>query len=138
MSDEQQYPMHDKLRAISDRSQDIYEFLEWLGEQKLFIAQHDITSDECRNCDHDEPHKAEIPGGGGIGLICEAEWCECDWNDRGSPERIYRTPKTAEALLSEFFAIDLKILEAEKQAMLDAIRELPKVKKANEETECTG
>ena len=52
MSEEQLYPMHDKLRKIQDRSQDIYDFLEWLGEQKLFVAQHDIRSDEWRNCGH--------------------------------------------------------------------------------------
>ncbi len=133
MSDE--YPEHEKLSLVQEQSQGIYDFLEWLGTEKLFVAQHDIPSDECRNCDHDEPHRAEVAGGS---YICEAEWCECDWNDRGSAERIYRTPRTAEAMLAEFFGIDLKVLEAEKQALLAALRELPKVKAAEQETECTG
>ncbi len=134
---EQQYPMHAKLRLVSDKSQGIYEFLEWLGEKGQFIAQYDIVSDECRNCNHDDPHTSEIPGGGIGTRICGEEWCECGWNDRGNAERIITTLTTKEVLLAEYFEIDLKILEAEKKAMLDAIRALPKVKAADGE-ECTG
>ena len=34
------YPEHDKLHKIADKSQTIGEFMDWLGEQGLFLATY--------------------------------------------------------------------------------------------------
>ncbi len=35
------FPEHDKLQKISGQSQTIYDFIEWLGEQGIFLAEYD-------------------------------------------------------------------------------------------------
>lgn len=37
------YPQHEKLRAIRDQSQTIYDFLEWGQEQGWHLAEWDTT-----------------------------------------------------------------------------------------------
>lgn len=40
------YPEHDKLRAVKDRSQACYEFIEWLWEEKrITLAEVDNTGE---------------------------------------------------------------------------------------------
>lgn len=34
------YPQHEKLRAIKDETQAAYEFIDWLQDQGIFLAQH--------------------------------------------------------------------------------------------------
>lgn len=34
------YPEHTKLRAVKDRSQCVGEFIEWLDEQGIFLAEY--------------------------------------------------------------------------------------------------
>ena len=36
-----QYPEHSKLQKISGQSQTVYNFIEWLGEQGIFLAEYD-------------------------------------------------------------------------------------------------
>jgi len=44
------YPEHDKLHLISDKSQIIGEFLDWCSdEHEWFLAEHD-KDDECYEC----------------------------------------------------------------------------------------
>jgi hypothetical protein len=78
-----EYPEHEKLKAVKDRSQAIGEFLEWLQEEK------------------------------GLSI--------CKWSDE---EREYLLAYVStQALLAEFFKIDRKKLEEEKEGMLEAFRE---------------
>lgn len=77
------YPQHEKLSEIREKSQAIGEFLDWMREEKEFtIAEYDK---------HDQLWPAGIH---------------------------------TQRLLAEFFEIDYDALMAEKDAMLEAQREL--------------
>ena len=81
------YPEHDKLRAISGKSQAIGEFLDWLGAEKHWFL---------------------------------AEWDGIKRAD--GDERAWPASYSITKLLAEFFEIDLDKIEAEKRAMLEALR----------------
>lgn len=112
------YPEHQKLEKIQHLSQACYDFMEWLGEQGIWLAEYDKRSDACRVCDHDTPHREQH----GAWHRCEEEECGCEDHDRGNPNLLYPTSRRREALLADHFGIDLKVLEQEKRAMLDALR----------------
>jgi hypothetical protein len=128
------YPEHEKLREIASSSQVIGEFLDWLGSrpenfeaknphnhgpihlsQYRLITHHytgpgrksiyDVDSKEPNY--HDEDNWEELP---------KDEWERSDAVD-DARVRI-------EDLLAEFFGIDQKKLEAEKDAMLEEQRKL--------------
>lgn len=80
---EQPYPEHDRLRAVSDESQKIGEYMEWLAGQGLVVAH--------------------LYNGSQLAL----------------------SHRSIEDLLAAYFAIDLDKLEAEKRAMIAALREGP-------------
>ena len=75
-----EYPMHEKLTAIQSTSQSIYDFLEWLGDQKIFLAQYDVKSDACRNCGHDRPHRTELEN---HTWVCDEDGCGCEFTGGG-------------------------------------------------------
>lgn len=107
------YPEHDKLSKISDQSQAIGEFLNWLADVKeVLLAQYAVESRICRNCDHEDPHEGE-----------ECGECGCDRQPVRNPDRIYPYRGRKTKLLAEFFGIDENRLEDEKRAMLDTMRE---------------
>lgn len=84
------YPEHEKLAQISDKSQAIGEFMDWLNETKGFqLGEWGTCLDEF--CQEDSLHPV--------------------------------TPTTVD-LLAEHFGIDQNKLEDEKQAMLEAQREM--------------
>lgn len=77
------YPEHEKLKAISDKSQAIGEFLDWLPSQG--IALHDLN--------------------------------QCNFGqDKFEPVR-----QSIHELLAEYFQIDQKLIDQEKEAMLASI-----------------
>lgn len=80
------WPEHTKLKAISDKSQAIGEFVEWLEGKGIHLAEY------------------------------EQEY-------RGD-HRMFTIQTPITKLLAEFFDIDQDKIEAEKQAMLDAMREM--------------
>ncbi len=90
---EQQYPEHEKLHAVKERSQAIGEFLEWLGTNGFHLAKW------MKVCAPD----------GSAG--------ECDEVDQ-----LVQQSFNIENLLAEYFQIDLAKLEQEKRAMLEQIR----------------
>ncbi len=84
------YPEHEKMKEISDQSQAIGAFLEWLqGERGASL----LVLDDCPS-----------------GSLAET------WGDRRSD---YRPAPHTEKLLAEYFEIDLNKIENEKRAMLD-------------------
>ncbi len=92
------YPEHERMHKIKDKSQAIGEFLEWLSGQGLFIATHHTHNAQlCRDEDGD--------------MVCEL-----------NEDSIYRHYESIEKILARHFNIDLDKIEAEKQAMLDALR----------------
>jgi hypothetical protein len=57
------YPEHEKLKAIKDKSQAVGEFLEWLGAEGIHLAKYHEHSDDCRRGCCDEglyPHHESI------------------------------------------------------------------------------
>ncbi len=118
-----EYPEHKKLKAVQELSQACADFLDWLGEQGIWLARYDTVSDVCRNCEHD----AEHPWTGGCAATKDNGMpCKCTNNDRGNPDRLFPVFNRKDELLAEHFQIDLKVLEQEKQAMLDAMRQMNK------------
>lgn len=118
------YPEHQKLTAISNKSQECYDFLEWLADEGIILAKYDVFTETCRGCDHTEAH----PQGGGPFPTrqCEHPRCDCDRPDHGDPEALWPYLNRRESLLARYFDIDLRIIEQEKQAMLASLRELNK------------
>jgi hypothetical protein len=95
---EQKYPEHQKLQAVKDKSQAIGEFIEWLMcTKKLTIARW-----------------MKVPA---IERDPFAE--KGEEIDELMPEHI-----DIEALLAEYYSIDRKTLEEEKQAMLEDMRQM--------------
>ena len=75
-------PEHEKLKEVQPQSQAIGEFIEWLGEQGIWLSSFNRF------------------------------------------DRLEPINDSAEKLLARYFEIDLKVLEAEKVALLDAQRQL--------------
>jgi hypothetical protein len=118
------YPEHDKLTAISDQSQAIGEFLEWLPSQGRFIGAWRTVVD-CPGGGIWE--KWSCIGGVKVNDRTGEEGDECPVCDgRGVVDAAEPIPEVAyvdiNKILAEFFDIDLNKLEAEKRAMLDEIR----------------
>ena len=88
-----EYPEHEKMREVVDRSQSIGEFLDWLRDEKGIAL--------CKW--QDTIHHSEEMG---------------DY----TPEGYYVVKDGPEKLLADFFDIDLDKIEKEKQAMLDALQ----------------
>ena len=83
----------DKIREVSEDSQRIGEFLEWLAEQEISLMKS--PKDKCRNC-----------------YECE----EC------SNVLMEYLVIRREQLLANYFVIDLIKAEKERRVLLDAIR----------------
>lgn len=91
----EKYPEHQKLSAISDKSQAIGEFLDWLSETKgIELATRHRHTDSC--CDDDS-------------FIRRCGYSQGELKPELVPLR---------KLLSEFFEIDDEKIETEKRAML--------------------
>ena len=88
-----EYPEHNKLDSIKERSQLLGEFLDWAHEQDLTLCWYD-------NGDNN-PDGEQVFGH-------ERGWRPCHDN--------------IETLLAKFYNIDLKKLESEKDQMLEEIR----------------
>lgn len=114
------YPEHRKASAVNGKSQAIGEFLEWVGAEKgahlmVYGPMPDLRLCTERRCeegflygDEDEP----CPECEGTGMVTV------------EVTTYSSLPGTVQALLAEFFEIDLDKLEVEKRAMLDAQRAL--------------
>jgi len=85
----------EKMEKIADKSQVIGEFIEWLQGPKGLTVCRQITQEE----------------------IYEED-CEDDYD----PGDYLPQHQTIESLLAEYFDIDLKKVEEEKQAILNEIR----------------
>lgn len=91
-----EYPEHDRLKAVSEYSQQIGQFLDWLKSERVFLSREHHHSDDCfedgiKDC------------GFSVGDLAQ------DY------ERI-------EDRLARYFEIDLKKIETEKREMLASLR----------------
>jgi hypothetical protein len=94
-------PTLDKLKSVSDKSQAIGAFLEWLqSEQKVQLMRYHEHNDSCRDEDDEDE------------FVC------------GLDDEMFPNHSSIEQLLADYFEIDLKEVEKERRALLDWQREL--------------
>ncbi len=110
------YPECEKLSAISDKSQAIYDFVEWL------------RSGDADNTMHKRTIILATPGmmtgyndcGDGTTDKCEpVELAEEDWEDM---DQWVPVEQSVETMLAKFFKIDMDKVEEEKRAMLEELQ----------------
>lgn len=124
---EYKYPEHEKLKKVSERSQAIGEFLDWLGSEKGARPMHYV----------DEPYDEVCTGNlfygcaEGKHVTMEGRTTSRDCLVCGGTGKVTvrnvgwrELPGSTTDLLAEFFEIDQKKIEAEKRQMLDEIRAL--------------
>jgi hypothetical protein len=89
-------PECDKLSAVKDKSQSIGEFLDWLKARGVYLANRHEHTDDCKH--------------NGFYM--------CDFVNGELQPYFYNI----EALLAEYFEIDLNKIEDEKLAILESYR----------------
>ncbi len=107
------YPEHDKLHAVNERSQAVGQFLEWLSEGFVICQwSKEIMEDKpCSQCDPDAVrHLCYFCCGTGTEPTCVRR------------AGFYPAGKPIQEWLAEHFKIDQAKLEKEKLAMLDIVR----------------
>jgi hypothetical protein len=109
------YPEHEKLRKISDQSQICGEFLEWLkggyqGSPGLHLCQWKEAADV--------PHWVHDETGEEVSFSHRHATANPEWYPAG----YYSPGRTTQELLAQFFGIDQKKIDAEKEQMLADIR----------------
>ena len=129
---EPMYPEHEKLRAVSERSQAIGEFLDWLRTPKedggkgvhLHTWEEWEEDDLCPvlGCRDGKLNPGKLNPGRSYERDCQ----RCGGTGLVKVEREGWMPLRpgVEKLLAEFFDINLAKLEDEKRAMLDNLRAL--------------
>lgn len=135
------YPEHEKMAAVKDHSQAIGEFLEWLSsERELYICQNGIMdeapvywTDDAVLLKYGDDRKTWMDAAKQEGVLDEKVTSFFHARDElrfkvhhyEPYERsgFYPAGIRIEDLLAEYFDIDLKKIDLEKQAMLDAIRQ---------------
>lgn len=113
-----EYPEHDKLSAIANQSQACHDFLEWLSYKKGWhLGSHTYYIDVVTGR-HIESGSYTDHGM----LYPEEEVTEFGVEKIENGDFMIQVPYSIRDLLAEFFEIDQNRLEAEKRAMLDALR----------------
>ena len=113
--DVSEYPEHDKVRAVKDQSEAIGAFLDLgLPSMGLMLSQRVTCPCECdfcgRGCGPHSPWHTDAEKATCVkGVVQVTDWMPAN--------------KSIERILAEYFEIDLNVLEAEKLAMLAALRE---------------
>lgn len=119
-----EYPECERMHAVHEQSQTIGEFIDWLPSQGKFLGAWRTVVD-CPGggafsnwtCENGVKVHDRTGEDGGTCPVC---------NGRGVVDAENPIPDVAYVditkLLAEFFEIDLVKIEAEKRAMLDAMR----------------
>lgn len=120
-----------KLVAVADDSHKLGEFLDWLQEQGIHLAEWQEPTDTCgwEDMRHDyltgKPRKRCVngqlvgPDDEPLGVACES----CSGTGQITlSERLITLPWNPTALLARYFNIDLDKVEQERRAMLEALR----------------
>lgn len=94
-----EYPEHEKLRLIKNKSQACGDFYEWLQEQGYVIASRHVHTEGCTYEDHDD-------------------WKTCGMNEG----ELFAALIPRDSLLAKFFEIDQVKIEKEKLQMLEELR----------------
>lgn len=119
-----EYPEHDRLRAVADESQAIGEFLVFGGYTLCKVREEG---------DNGEPRYIWTDLGQQLRREPEADQhptaydCDCGYAERNPAYDSWGSGfeavgQSIQQILADYFEIDLGKIEAEKRAMLDAIR----------------
>jgi hypothetical protein len=92
-------PELERLSEVSERSNAIGQFLDWLREEKGYHVMRWSVKRDWADYDEGDPEGDEESELGGVRVL-----------------------ESTEKLLAEFFDIDLEKVERERRALLDAIR----------------
>jgi hypothetical protein len=104
---DREFPLHVKMKELQDKSQVCGELLEWLQETKdIHFAQYHEHTDAC----YDEDECPPMYEGQ------KAPYCGC------YEETLYPINIPLLDLLHEFFGVDRKEFNAEKERMLEEVR----------------
>ncbi len=104
---DREFPLHVKMKKLQDQSQVCGEMLEWLQETKdIHFAQYHEHTDAC----YDEDECPPMYEGQ------KAPYCGC------FTETLYPINIPLLDLLHEFFGVDRKEFNAEKERMLEEVR----------------
>lgn len=111
------YPEHDKLAKVSEQTQAIGDFLDWIGAERgarlmAWREWDEQTVDECPNCHYSARSIAACSRCDDKGMAEVPRHYECWVPLDGS----------AQSWLADWAGVDLHKLECEKRAMLDALR----------------
>lgn len=114
---ERQYPEHDKLRAVKDKSQTVGEFIEWLGENGFYICERVETQD---------PRPIEVPSPDSRKAERLGDAFFRVMQSIADNQQLYwpTSKRLPNSLLAKFFDIDENRLESEKRTMLDELRKM--------------
>lgn len=133
-----EYPEHEKLKEISDTSQSIGEFVDWLNDRGVQLMKYETYTEpeDCVGCQATGRIRVVVPyvidednpGMVGSGPRRTMQTCpDCDGTGK-DPNETWTTSEwgpvrgSIQELLAEFFEIDLNKIETEKRAMLESIR----------------
>ena len=109
---ENAYPELERLSSVSDKSQAIAEFVEWLKYEKKFqICEYEEST--WLTPDGEEVHKAGINREKDIRILTEG---------------FQPVHTSIQDLLAEYFKIDLQKVEVERRRVLDDFRRLQESK----------
>jgi hypothetical protein len=114
------YPEHDKLMKVADESQQLGHFLDFgLPQMNLHLYETKTVDCECYGCEREYWHRSDA-----YGSHSNEEIAQALAEDRAVQlEVTIPTHRTIQSILAEYFEIDQTKLDAEKEAMLSAIRE---------------
>ncbi len=114
MTEQPATPELDKIKAISDHSQAIGEFLEWCQEEHLILAFYPLVREMYPERYTDEELSKR-----------QNEWRRDNMDERS--ENLQPTNKGTLALLAKFFDIDQAKAEREREAVLEYVRTMQEV-----------
>jgi hypothetical protein len=123
----EEYPECERLAAAHDTRQAVHEFLEWLGTQKVHLM---VYKNE-RDTRYEEKCDGSFTEGckdgkriNTLGRLTDKDCSRC--RGKGMVQRSepgwYPIDKTRENVVMEFLGIDPAKLEAERKAMIEALR----------------
>lgn len=120
-----EYPEHEKLAKISDKSQAIGEFLSWLSQQGFYICQWQDKGDngQPRFVPATEEEIEQICVERGRGAASQARRIGIpNPNYESWPSGYFPSGRQIIDYLAEYFGIDQDKIDAEKRAMLQKLR----------------